>query len=61
MYEGPMQSTADRQAEDNEYLMGKEVRGIRLLYTNSTVLIVLQSYSINSNVVSPSFFFSCRG
>lgn len=25
MYEGPMQSTVDQQAEANEYLMGKEV------------------------------------
>ena len=25
MYEGPMQSTQDQQAEANEYLMGKEV------------------------------------
>ncbi|CAN0322872.1 unnamed protein product, partial [Hapterophycus canaliculatus] len=26
MYEGPMQSAQDQQAESNEYLMGKEVR-----------------------------------
>lgn len=30
MYEGPMQSAADKEAEANEYLLGKEVRGVRL-------------------------------
>lgn len=28
MYEGPMQTTQDQEAESNEYLMGKEVRPI---------------------------------
>lgn len=43
MYEGPMQTTQDREAESNEYLMGKEVRPARLL--------VLEVVGVDSGLV----------
>ena len=57
MYEGPMQSTQDQQAEANEYLMGKEVRRARSRVRSSSPVFFNQFSPIICAVI---FCADCR-
>lgn len=57
MYEGPMQSAQDKQAEANEYLLGKEVSARAVNMNHTSWVTELNAFSIVLGSLDKSVMF----